>query len=85
MHRKASRSLARNLLLSAMVCTGTVLVNTRENTTGKNSPSHADGHRHGETSGPDTPSCQIGVLSVADGCIMMYTLSPGKVAGVSCD
>jgi iron complex transport system substrate-binding protein len=86
MHPELSRTLAHNLLLSAMVCTGTVLVDARKNAAAEESAPAMRTVTDMAKRQVQIPQVVKSVYSVSPmGDIMMYTLAPSKVAGTSCD
>ena len=86
MHPKLSRTLTRNVLLSAMVCMGTVLVDARKNGAAESDATAMRTVTDMAKRQVQLPQAVKSVYSVSPmGDIMMYTLAPSKVAGTSCD
>ena len=86
MHLKLSYSLAHNVLLSAIVCIGTVLVDARKNAAAESDATAMRTVTDMAKRQVQVPQAIKSVYSVSPmGDIMMYTLAPSKVAGTTCD
>ncbi len=86
MHRAHSESLKYNLLLSALTCIGTALVDAQSGAPAQENAASMRTVTDMAKRQVQVPQVVKSVYSTSPmGDILMYTLAPGKVAGVSVD